>query len=89
MKEVETEPGNPHLFFSASEDGMVRLSLKYPDILPVLANCEIESTRKAMNTARETAYGDNLELMAEGVSLRKRIATLLGYESWAHFVPRR
>ena len=36
--------------------------------------------------ARETAYGDNLELMAKGVTLRKQTASLLGYPSWAHFV---
>ena len=70
----------------SGEDGMVRLTLKYPDLLPVLANCEVEATRKSTNAARETAYGDNLELMAEGVTLRKQIAALLGYPSWAHYV---
>lgn len=35
---------------------------------------------------RETAYGNNLELVVEGINLRKRAATLLGYPSWAHFV---
>ena len=44
------------------------------------------SVVKALLAARESAYGDNLELMAEGASLRKQTASLLGYASWAHFV---
>jgi Zn-dependent oligopeptidase len=35
--------------------------------------------------AREcvTAYQNNLDLVAQGIGLRKQIATLLGFESWA------
>ena len=36
--------------------------------------------------ARESAYGNNLDLVAKGVGFRKETAALLGYESWAHFV---
>lgn len=68
------------------DSGKVVLTLKYPDVLPVLQNCSVEGTRKAVALARDGAYGDNLELVAKGVQLRKQTAALLGYKSWAHFV---
>lgn len=68
------------------ETGKVKLTLKYPDILPVLQNCSVATTRREVTVARETAYGDNLELVAEGIQLRKQTAQLLGYPSWSHFV---
>ena len=38
------------------------------------------------NQVREAeTYADNLELVAEGVALRKATADLLGYRSWAHY----
>jgi len=52
----------------------------------VMANCEVGATRQKLSIARETAYGDNLSLVAEGIGYRKEIAALLGYPSWAHFV---
>lgn len=51
-----------------------------------MANCEVATTREKLSVTRETAYGDNLSLVAEGVGYRKQIAALLGYTSWAHFV---
>jgi len=70
----------------AAAVGDVVLTLKYPDILPVMSQCEVEATRRRLSTTREQAYGNNLELVAEGIGLRKEIAILLGYPSWAHFV---
>ncbi len=64
----------------------ITLTLKYPDILPVLQNCSVEATRKKLALARETAYGNNLDLVAEGVRLRAEIADVLGYPSYAHYV---
>lgn len=69
-----------------SADGNVCLTLKYPDLIPVMGNCEVEATRKALQNARDSAYANNLELVAEGVGYRKATAALLGYKSWAHFV---
>jgi Zn-dependent oligopeptidase len=80
--------GLPEAFLKerTGEDGKVTLTLKYPDIIPVFGQCAVEATRKALMQARESAYADNLELMAKGVNLRKQTAALLGYRSWAHFV---
>lgn len=68
------------------EDGRIAVTLRYPDVLPLMSQCEVESTRKKMTEARESAYENNLELMAEGVQLRKQTAMLLGYKSWSHYV---
>ncbi len=57
----------------------VRLTLKYPDLIPVLSNCAVAATRRLLTMAREggQAYKDNLELVAEGIKLRKQTASLL------------
>lgn len=80
--------GLPEAFIKerTGEDGMVALTLKYPDIIPVTGQCEVQATRKALSMARESAFGNNLDLMADGARLRKQTATLLGYKSWAHYV---
>lgn len=66
--------------------GKVVLTLKYPDILPVLQNCAVAASRRAITIARDSAYGDNLDLVAQGIQLRKKTAEMLGYPSWAHYV---
>ena len=66
--------------------GLVKVTLKYPDLLPVLSTCAISSTRERLSRAREVeAYGNNLDLVVEGIKLRRRIASLLGYSSWAQY----
>lgn len=60
--------------------GDVVVTLKYPDIIPVLQLCEVSETRRRLSAAKECdAFKDNLELVAEGIALRKKIAVLLGY----------
>lgn len=69
-----------------SATGEVVITLKYPDIIPIMSSCEVAETRRAVTVARECAYGNNLEHVARGVTLRKETAALLGYPSWAHYV---
>ena len=60
------------------ENGDIKITLKYPDIIPIASNCEISETRKKVVIARGTAYENNLDLMKKGTFLRKEIANLLG-----------
>lgn len=68
------------------DTGKVVITLKYPDILPVMDNCACAATRREVTLARDRAYGNNLDLVAEGINYRKKIAQLLGFSSWAHFI---
>jgi len=69
-------------------EGKCTITLKYPDIIPIGQTCEVAETRRLVSEAREgvNAYKNNLDLVAEGVQLRKQIATLLGYPSWAEYI---
>ena len=51
-------------------------------------NCQISETRRLVAEAREgaKAYKNNLDLVARGITVRKQIATLLGYDSWAEYI---
>jgi Zn-dependent oligopeptidase len=62
--------------------GEVEVTLKYPDLLPILANCSVAATRKKMTLARGTKPEENLALVLQGIQYRKEIASLLGYDSW-------
>ena len=69
-------------------EGKCTITLKYPDIIPIEQTCEVAETRRVVSEAREgvKAYKNNLDLVAEGITLRKKIATLLGYPSWAEYI---
>jgi Zn-dependent oligopeptidase len=65
-------------------NGTVKIMLQYPDIIPIMDSCSVAETRKSLQRAREvTAYPGNLELVAQGIGIRKRIAEILGKKSWA------
>ena len=52
------------------DDGKCQLTLKYPDLIPVLGQCEVGATREALTQARECAYENNLELMEVGAPVQ-------------------
>ena len=65
--------------------GEVSVSVRYHDVMPIISSCSVEGTRKRISEARESCYSNNLELMVELVQLRKELAGLLGYASYAHY----
>ena len=63
------------------------LSLQYPNYFPVMTHCEVEETRKKMNTEYlSRCLVENTKILEELVSLRHREANLLGFENHAQFV---
>lgn len=70
------------------EEGKCTVTLKYPDIIPIGTNCIVAETRRKVAEAREGvgAYKNNLDLVAKGINVRKEIATLLGFDSWAEYI---
>lgn len=66
--------------------GTYRVSLEYPELFPFLEASERRDLRetlirKDLNKARE----ENRPLLAEALRLRRRIAELLGFPSWAAY----
>ena len=69
------------------ENGKYAVSLKYPEIFPILKNCQVSSTRKAMeyNFSRR-CIEQNTKLLEDIIDLRQKEAELLGYASHAEYI---
>ncbi len=81
-----------HVWQKAPRDaeGRVLLGLDYPSSVPVLSYAEDASVRERMYRAKQNEGGDaNLQRLDELVALRKELATLFGYGSYADFTLRR
>jgi thimet oligopeptidase len=80
--------GLPEDFFEGlKRDGDKYLvSLKYPEVFPVLQRARRANTRRLIDTAREgQCQSVNVPLFEQVLQLRQREAELLGFESHAHF----
>ncbi len=81
--------GCPESFLKAADQGdgsyLVRVTVT-PDYLTVMQNCSVAATRKSLNRARYSVVMDvNGPLLDRMLDLRRRIATLLGYDNWADY----
>lgn len=62
------------------------LGMDYPTYFGVMKNCEVAETRLRMSQAFENrAYPLNHAVLNEVIALRHEVATLLGFESYAHY----
>ena len=71
-------------------EGNIVVGFDYPDYLPFMSSSENEKARERYyveNTKRGTAK--NLGILDEVTTLRKELATLYGYPSYAHYVTKR
>lgn len=69
------------------ESGNFLVSLDYPEFFPVMEYGELEEVRKKLLTKQyQTAADSNPKILREMVEIRAKIAQLLGYSSWNHFV---
>ena len=65
-------------------DGMVRIGMTYPEVFPLLSNARSAELRKRVMTAFQTrAYPANAAVLSRVVENRAKLATLLGYPSFA------
>jgi len=81
--------GVPASFMEASKTAngnhRVRATVT-PDYMAVMENCSIEATRKQLNAARySVVMEENGPLLNQMVNVRRQIAGLLGYSSWADY----
>jgi thimet oligopeptidase len=71
-------------------EGNIVVGFDYPDVIPFMSSSENEKARERYyveNMKRGTAR--NLVILDEVVKLRKELATLYGYPSYAHYVTKR
>ncbi|MDR6238408.1 M3 family metallopeptidase [Aureibacter tunicatorum] len=68
------------------EDGTYKIGLSNPDYSPVLRYAESDELRKELFIKRQNIGGQkNLEVLDKMLKLRKQLANLLGYETYAAF----
>jgi thimet oligopeptidase len=69
-----------------AEDGLVELTLDYPDVFPMLQFARDREARVAVHTAlNNRGWPANDEVLVELLALRHELATLLGYDGWAAY----
>lgn len=67
-----------------TRDNKYIITLKISEVLPVLTNCKIEDTRRAVETAYNSkCISSNVSLLEKIVELRAAAAKILGYNSHA------
>ncbi|KAK5138442.1 hypothetical protein LTR08_000028 [Meristemomyces frigidus] len=66
-------------------EGKLRLSFKYPDLIPTQKYCKNAETRHKVLIANENKCNDNVKLFKEAIVLRDEAARLLGYPNHAAF----
>jgi len=90
---AEQLKGVPERFLSQTprtSDGRYRVGFDYPEIDAVMRNAGNAETRRLYQYAlSRRGTEQNLEILKEVVALRKELATLLGYPSYAHWSLRR
>jgi len=68
------------------DDGLVELTLEYPDVVPMLQFGTDRDARVAVHVAfNNRAWPANDEVLAELLALRQEHATLLGYDGWPEY----
>lgn len=69
-----------------SESGKYIVTVNYPDYLPLMDNCSNPSVRKKMEFLFNNRCAEkNTALMEKAISLRAKIAKMLGYKSFADY----
>jgi thimet oligopeptidase len=84
--------GLPESYIARTKDGQgnIVVGFDYPDYVPFMSNAENEAARKRFYTEyHKRGTARNLEILDEIVGLRKELAGVYGYPSFAHYVTRR
>jgi thimet oligopeptidase len=69
-----------------AEDGLVRVTTDYPDLVPFLRDAkDRRAARELYARSQNRAREKNLPILDTLLALRKEKATLLGYPTWAHY----
>ena len=70
-----------------TDDGLYILGIDYPTYFTVRENCHVSNTRKALNKIfLNRGYPANKPILEKLVEIRKKIAIILGYQSFSDFI---
>ena len=62
------------------------ITMKYPDVIPILQFCSVSETRKQVMTSFNNRGGPaNLKLLEETICLRKEAVSILGYPDFPSY----
>ena len=69
------------------EDGLVRITTDYPDVIPLLTYATDATAREQLwRLFQLRGHPNNIEVLDRLIERRHDLATLLGYPSWAQYV---
>jgi thimet oligopeptidase len=87
VEDVSELEGLPDDFLEGhrpGEDGKITLTTDFPDYLPVMTFAKSGSLRQRMFLAYNTrAYPQNQQVLLDLLGIRKEMATILGFSTWA------
>ena len=70
-----------------NEDGVIRISTRYPDLFPFMTYAEDHDLRRQMSVLSSTrAYPENKAVLEKLLSLRYELAGLLGFDNYAELI---
>jgi len=85
-EELEGLPDDFLESLTKNDEGKYTVSLKYPELFPVLEQCKVAETRKKMEFANGTkCIKQNTVLLEDVILLRQEESKLLGFKNHADF----
>jgi Zn-dependent oligopeptidase len=91
---TEDLTGLPDVFVEGladgDEPGTKRVTMAYPDVIPILQSCETRAVREAVSFAfNNRCVDENRPILEETIAKRIEVAELFGVPSWAHHTMQR
>ena len=69
-----------------TENNKVIVSLKYPDIIPIMDYCKNRETRKKMSIEfKRRCINENTEISEKAFKLRKELASIFGFDNYSDY----
>jgi Zn-dependent oligopeptidase len=83
-EQLEGMPGD-YLQSLKKENDLFVVTMKYPDLFPILNRATNEQVRQSMDVANSTRCKENVAILEEAIQIREKMSKLLGYADHAAF----